>query len=1430
MGKNDDLTRLAGVIDRKGRRKPVLPPGGTAGTIPEDRNTDVTLPEETPASIPEDRKTNVNTPESAPDLIPEDRNTGNQLSAPDSTPAIPEDRKTDTQLLPPDSTPAIPDDRKTNIQPPAPQIQVGGVPPKPWEKVITFEKASLNSGVNGAQIRDNEFQTASHVIFDDATCKKATGRAVLGTQLEGGMPIEGGFRSHDKAGNKKTIIECNGKIKYWSGSAYVDLGAVDVAGDTDGSTAVITGMNDTSDFTVGGFVTVGAGFPGVYSHYQILSKTVSITPNSSTMTLSAVSTSAQSNVTVQEVFTDSVPYDHLNDKDRTIIINGYDEAREFFPTADNTFRRAGVEPFRFYKKVAYFETDETSLIILGSDGSFDTSVFDNTERTGDSKRSLKIIADNGETNSVTLTYATAQDFSQFSNGVVISDDAFLCLSILHRERSYVNELYVDFESSTGNWSRLTIKGTELDPEELRDNQWTKIQAKRSRFTVGAGTTVWTSITKVYFKLKAQTGSTSIYFDNVYFKNPVIEVVRYKKSIDNFEGPTSGTNGWEIPSNGTIFNESSSEKIKEGTKSLKVEITGSVTCTLIKNFAATPIDLDYYTTGVLTQASDEISLQVYVESTANLTSLTKKLFSDTTGGTKFFSKAYTKAAGDFRLTTTGAWSELKTKKKTGGVYFTDNGTASWAAIIREQIEIVTAGSVTLYLDDFCLQEATLILQLSTMESGESGSTLNWVWGPADSGAYYFGKDKVAQGESSIYLQVPKAQTYNVTRTLTGDLSLAKFATDDEVSGTSDIIGYWMYWKSFRAIKTIRLQIDCNGGTWVDYYESILYPEDLAALLNMSGEKETKLSNKSLDIEVAKEDFTRVGVTADKSWATTRAYRFEVTTQEKHEGKVTVYFDNLHMRRKKGLNGIYQWCAVPFRSSGEAGAPSEWSKQITLSGTKALLKLLPTAGVTTDTAYRKFFRKGGNLGITARLDFTIYDNTTTSYISGLSDEQLGEVLSSENIPSGTIRLPVVAKWGPKYKGRYTMYRDPLNLRDLYYSNVDAVHAWSELQVHRFDSELLNVYVEDDVLYCNTKNGVKAISRSLYGATMADFQETGIKKHAMGPWATCPVGEQVAVVSYDGVYIFDGRAHRYISEQVKNYFDSSSYTLSGVVAFYRKNHLYISVISTGGTRTLLDCFIPPVGSLHEGIAWRTSDYVANCFWTLDGIGDNDELYIGDRTGNVYQIASGIASTSTLRTKDFNATDGNPSATMFDDVILYGVQVIQKSTSSSPGVLKLTFYSDQIASLDTIVTSFAGTVGTGGVLDATVVFSSPADAILAGYHATNPTLGAVLIVAGPFTRTILSWNSSTSCEVDSTVTLANGTAITSVQQPITIDTGTLTSVYATSPPGGMVIGIENIIKGSTVGLGIYPVTADKDFEIMAIRMFGEVSPRIRGIEETSG
>ena len=67
--------------------------------------------------------------------------------------------------------------------------------------------------------------------------------------------------------------------------------ATDATGDTDGSTAVITGMADTSDFYLGQFVSVSAGF-ATTGPFEVLRKTAT------TITIDTNSNAVQANVTV----------------------------------------------------------------------------------------------------------------------------------------------------------------------------------------------------------------------------------------------------------------------------------------------------------------------------------------------------------------------------------------------------------------------------------------------------------------------------------------------------------------------------------------------------------------------------------------------------------------------------------------------------------------------------------------------------------------------------------------------------------------------------------------------------------------------------------------------------------------------------------------------------------------------------------------------------------------------------------------------------------------------------------------------------------------------------------------------------------------------------------------------------------------------------
>jgi len=72
--------------------------------------------------------------------------------------------------------------------------------------------------------------------------------------------------------------------------------ATDATGDTDGSTAIITGMTDTSDFEVGQFVTTSAGFPNSVDDGDVPVLILAIT--TTTMTIDDTSDSAEADITV----------------------------------------------------------------------------------------------------------------------------------------------------------------------------------------------------------------------------------------------------------------------------------------------------------------------------------------------------------------------------------------------------------------------------------------------------------------------------------------------------------------------------------------------------------------------------------------------------------------------------------------------------------------------------------------------------------------------------------------------------------------------------------------------------------------------------------------------------------------------------------------------------------------------------------------------------------------------------------------------------------------------------------------------------------------------------------------------------------------------------------------------------------------------------
>lgn len=104
------------------------------------------------------------------------------------------------------------------------------------------------------------------------------------------VPTTGSFKQGSL--HWKTDVVAGGSAGWVCTANGTYSAATDATGDTDGSTAVITGMTDTTDFHVGEYVTVSAGFVSVTLGYRILEKTAT------TITLDSNSIGASNNVTV----------------------------------------------------------------------------------------------------------------------------------------------------------------------------------------------------------------------------------------------------------------------------------------------------------------------------------------------------------------------------------------------------------------------------------------------------------------------------------------------------------------------------------------------------------------------------------------------------------------------------------------------------------------------------------------------------------------------------------------------------------------------------------------------------------------------------------------------------------------------------------------------------------------------------------------------------------------------------------------------------------------------------------------------------------------------------------------------------------------------------------------------------------------------------
>ena len=190
-----------------------------------------------------------------------------------------------------------------------------------------------------------------------------------------------------------------------------------------------------------------------------------------------------------------------------------------------------------------------------------------------------------------------------------------------------------------------------------------------------------------------------------------------------------------------------------------------------------------------------------------------------------------------------------------------------------------------------------------------------------------------------------------------------------------------------------------------------------------------------------------------------------------------------------------------------------------------------------------------------------------------------------------------------------------------------------------------------------------------------------------------------------------------------------------------------------------------------------------------DTGQMVVGVTGADPTTVAANITTT-----KKFLAETGTGAvgATPVFDTIISGDLTTALTTPPAIGNTTPAYgrFSPGVNKGPAIINAPAGTVTTGGASSTTLTFSTTALAAQAGYSATAPVVGTTLIVAGPFTRYVVSWTNSTTCVLDSVVTLTDA-AVTSIQLPIA------TFVDSSGAVKGWMNAAGNVYFVGNVGVG---------------------------------
>jgi len=900
------------------------------------------------------------------------------------------------------------------------------------------------------------------------------------------------------------------------------------------------------------------------------------------------------------------------------------------------------------KKIAFFETDETWTQITGT-AATNTGSFRAEEFSGKSRQSLKLTA--SASGGASASSPLALDLTAFVNSKASDNDDYICFYTLHDIRNNVSNATVEFSTGgTGFTTKFMITLPQVDFEE-GDHEWTYWKVKKGAF-LKTGSPDWSDVQAVRAGCNANAnGALNVSFDFVFLKIAPPRGAELKKQIaicSNADGTWTGANV-DI-TNTYYYGDDSYSSLRLG------GVASAVTAEITK---ASTIDLSKWENQAASATTDEIVFRISCNNIANLADtncLQMRIGESSSVYWRYIwtTKALLGLTGNIDSKNNN-WFEVRIKKS---AFTAIGGITLWSAI--DYISFITSaftGTATyVYIDDIKLEQYAESQAIADFESDET-------WTVTTNGGGQVTTEKgVTEGVQCLQLYGSKA---NKVSQSVGSISWVGAVKDlstwdgATASTTDDYITFDIHYENYKHIEYLELWFDNNSlATYANAYKFRFLPTDIIV---------NNKNNQKKEMKIAKSQFEQIGSTG--GWNTIGACRFIYQAKGKKHGG-SIFIDNMIMKRKTGMTGRYYYKYV-FMVKDIASACSELSDAVDSKGSFLTLNNIKTSQDSRVTA-RKIYRLGGNFPSTWMLAKTIEDNTTTTIIDEVDDDDLGLSIN-DNVPTGNI--PGVYGNNLTYdpqSDRAIYWGDPSYKNRLYYSNPGYYHAVNELNYRDFPHDLMAVipwYGQNILLF---KNTIKKINGDVATGELIDIPST---VGACSYWGACKATSTlIAFASWDNVYLFDGYKPIAIGDEIRNYFKGMEAYLATVSIAYHKDHLYIACqdidSALGYNSNVLrydfktkSWALMPNWNVNVWSNWNEQD-------------DQNELYYGDSvTGNIYSIDSVnyVFDTSVINSQFVSGWIGFP----YEDIRILMIEVEAKGTAGS----SLAFYGFKNHSTDNYV-----------------------------------------------------------------------------------------------------------------------------------------------------